>query len=155
MSVTKKDKKEVPLCKGKTLKGSDCTRKGAHTGYCLTHLPTNLKSKEDKLKSDKPKKTKIESSNIKKNKKGVLPFKGMIGKAVFSSICATGLGCRKGASRPHIKKYLQANFNIPPTHHMINSTLTKMTKNGELVVNPQHTGHYRLSPAFKILVENL
>lgn len=151
MSVTKKDKNEVHLCKGKTLKGADCTRKGAHTGYCLTHFPTNLKSKDD----NKPKKNTTESSKIKKNKNGNLPFKGMIGKAVYSSICATGLGCRKGASRPYIKKYLQANFNIPPTHHMINSTLMKMTKNGELVVNPHHTGHYRLSPAFKTVVENL
>jgi hypothetical protein len=151
-----KTKKVVALCKGKTVKGESCTRKGLHDGYCYQHDP----KKEDAPNVDKPKVVKVTKPKVAKadkpkvakpTKSGHIPFRGMIGMA----ISAADSDNRKGASRVVIKKYLYVNFKVPETHHMINSTIKKMIEKGELVTNQHHAGHFRLSPTFKPVIEDL
>ncbi len=64
---------------------------------------------------------------------------------------------KKGLSRQFIKKFLESNYKIEPTDPWINFTLYILSnrKEGErLIVNPHHTGHYKLSPALKKLIKD-
>ena len=133
-----KDDAAKDLCKGTKLKGDPCTRKGTHDGFCYQHDP-NAK------KTEKSKKVKVVKPKL--NKTGNPTFKVMIGKAILAD------SDRKGSSRQAVKKYLSANFNKDNTT-LINGAIKKMITSGDIIPNPKHLGHYRMSVSFKKTIES-
>jgi hypothetical protein len=76
------------------------------------------------------------------------PFKKMILRAVEA------IDDKKGSSLPYIKKYLETNYKIKPTNPLINKTITKLVTGGDIIINPKHKGHYKISKESKIIINN-
>jgi hypothetical protein len=73
-------------------------------------------------------------------------YKVMIGKAILAE------KSKKGSTRQYLKKYLETNYRIDPKSHYLKKEITKLTSlttGARLIVDPKHTGHYRLSEEYK------
>lgn len=119
-------------CNGKTQQGNPCSRAAKHGDYCYQH---------SEVKND---------IVIKKStKSGLPPYKIMIGQAILAD------HDKKGSSRQAIKKFLESDYKIEKDkYHYVNKTIAKLIESGELVRNPNHMGHYKLSPELKKLVNS-
>lgn len=81
---------------------------------------------------------------IKTNKLKFNTMKYSIARAILS------MDNKKGTSLQSIKKYLEANYDIDPKDQWINFTiyiLTNTSGDEKLIINKNHRGHYKLSPA--------
>lgn len=81
---------------------------------------------------------------IKINKLKFNTMKYRIARAILSA------NEKKGTSLSTIKKYLEANFKMDSTDQWINFTiyiLTNTSGDEKLIINKNHRGHYKLSPA--------
>ncbi len=129
------------ICKGKTVKGTNCTRKAKSNGFCFQHTAKSTSATQIAKLSSATQIAKLSSATQIAHPS----YKTMIINAVESK--KQDENPRKGASRDYIKKYLAANYGIEEKqYHYLNKALQTLVKNEVLIVNSHHRGHYKFPP---------